>query len=287
MGKLLDPHGPLDITIAIPARNEERNLVDCLLAIGVNFARRVVVIDSSSTDATIAVATANGAEVIPFNWNGHFPKKRNWFLRHHRPSTAWVLFLDADEILTPAVKAEIATVLPNCTEQGFLLTYTNYFLGRRLRGGYPLRKLALFRGGEVEYERIEEDHWSSCDMEVHEHPIVTGSVGVIRSRIDHRDLRGIDSYMRKHNEYAAWEAQRLFSHRHHLHSDIRWKAHQRLKYRLIASPWGGLAFFLGSFLLMGGWRDGSTGFAFCLLKAGYFTQIACRLQELEQQNSMH
>ncbi len=170
-----------------------------------------------------------------------------------------------------------------CTpHQGFLLSYTNYFLGRRLRGGYPLRKLALFRVGQVEYERIEEDHWSNCDMEVHEHPIVSGSVGLIRSRIDHRDLRGIDSYMAKHNQYAAWEAHRLFSHRHHSRSAASWKPHQRLKYRLITSPWGGLAFFLGSFFLMGGWRDGSTGFAFCLLKAGYFTQIACRLRELEQ-----
>ena len=109
-------------------------------------------------------------------------------------------------------------------------------------------------------------------------------MGLIRSRIDHRDLRGIDSYVRKHNEYAAWEAQRLFSHRHSRQTSVAWKPHQRLKYRLITSPWGGLAFFLGSFFGMGGWRDGSIGFAFCLLKAGYFTQIACRLRELEQEN---
>ena len=174
--------------------------------------------------------------------------------------------------------------MPDCSHQGFLLSFTNYFLGRRLKGGYPLRKLALFRVGEVEYERIEEQNWSQCDMEVHEHPILSGSVGLIRSCIDHRDLRGIDSYMRKHNEYAAWEAQRLFNHRHrgdHSNLAVIWKPHQRLKYRLLISPWGGLAFFLGSFLLMGGWRDGSIGFAFCLLKAGYFTQIACRLRELE------
>ena len=134
----------------------------------------------------------------------------------------------------------------------------------------------------MEYERIEEDHWSQCDMEVHEHPLVSGSVGLIRSRIDHRDLRGIDAYMRKHNEYAAWEAHRLFSHRQQSGTTASWKPHQRLKYRLITSPWGGLAFFFGSFFLMGGWRDGGTGFAFCLFKAGYFTQIACRLRELEQ-----
>jgi len=119
-------------------------------------------------------------------------------------------------------------------------------------------------------------------MEVHEHPQLSGTVGLIRSRIDHRDLRGIDSYMAKHNQYAAWEAHRLYSHRHAPSAAASWKPHQRLKYRLITSPWGGLAFFFGSFFLMGGWRDGSTGFAFCLLKAGYFTQIACRLRELEQ-----
>jgi glycosyltransferase involved in cell wall biosynthesis len=277
---------PLSLTIAIPVRNEERNLAICLPAIGADFARKVVVIDSGSTDATAEVARAHGVDLVPFSWIGHFPKKRNWFLRYHRPSTEWVFFLDADEILTPAVKSEIAAALPSSSHQGFLLSYTNYFLGRRLRGGYPLRKLALFRVGPVEYERIEEDHWSQCDMEVHEHPIVTGSVGLIRSRIDHRDLRGIDSYMAKHNQYAAWEAHRLFSHRHHPLTVASWKPHQRLKYRLITSPWGGLAFFLGSFFLMGGWRDGSTGFAFCLLKAGYFTQIACRLRELEQADDL-
>jgi glycosyltransferase involved in cell wall biosynthesis len=272
----------LDLTIAIPVRNEERNLVSCLQAIGSDLARHVVVIDSGSTDATAAVARAHGAELIQFHWDGCFPKKRNWYLRHHPLATTWVLFLDADEILTPAAKREIAAALPGSSHQGFLLSYTNYFLGRRLRGGYPLRKIALFRVGQVEYERIEEEHWSQCDMEVHEHPQLTGTVGLIRSRIDHRDLRGIDSYIAKHNQYAAWEAHRLFSHRHDPHTSANWKPHQRLKYRLITSPWGGLAFFLGSFFLMGGWRDGSVGFAFCLLKAGYFTQIACRLRELEQ-----
>ena len=76
----------LDITIAIPSRNEERNLSVCLQAIGSDFASHVVVIDSASTDATAAVARRHGAEVIEFHWDGHFPKKRNWFLRQHTPS---------------------------------------------------------------------------------------------------------------------------------------------------------------------------------------------------------
>ena len=165
------------------------------------------------------------------------------------------MFLDADEILTPEVKREISAALPYSTHQGFLLSYTNYFLGRRLHGGYPLRKLALFRVGDVEYERIEEDCWSQCDMEVHEHPVVSGSVGLIRSRIDHRDLRGTDSYLRKHNEYAAWEAQRLYHLRQFPHSQSTWKFHQRLKYSLISSPWGVGLSSLEVFLL---WVVGET-----------------------------
>jgi glycosyltransferase involved in cell wall biosynthesis len=64
----------LDLTIAIPVRNEERNLAVCLPAIGIDFARRVVVIDSGSTDATAALARAHGAELIQFLWDGRFPK---------------------------------------------------------------------------------------------------------------------------------------------------------------------------------------------------------------------
>jgi glycosyltransferase involved in cell wall biosynthesis len=274
------------LTIAIPVRNEERNLNICLRAIGDDFARHVVVIDSGSTDATADVARAHNADLIQFQWNGQFPKKRNWFLRNHTPSTPWVLFLDADEIISSAVKAEIAKALPDSPHQAYLLTYTNYFLGRRLSGGYPLRKPALFRVGQVEYERIEEDHWSHCDMEVHEHPILSGTVGLIRSRIDHRDLRGIDSYVSKHNQYAAWEAHRLFAFRSDPSQSLLWTPQQRFKYRLLTSPWGGLVFFLGSFFALGGWRDGSTGFAFSLLKAAYFVQIACRLRELEQAKSL-
>jgi glycosyltransferase involved in cell wall biosynthesis len=86
---------PLDLTIAIPVRNEERNLPDCLRAIGLGLAIKVVVIDSGSTDKTVEIAHSLGAEVLNFEWNGRFPKKRNWFLRNYAFTTKWVFFLDA------------------------------------------------------------------------------------------------------------------------------------------------------------------------------------------------
>lgn len=272
----------LDLTIAIPVKNEEKNLPGCIQAIGSGLATKIVVIDSSSTDSTAEIAKNAGAEYINFEWNGKFPKKRNWFLRNHKPETKWVLFLDADEFLTEQFKAELAKTLQDQQQfEGFWLNYNIYFLGKPLKGGYPLKKLALFKTGSGEYERIDEDKWSAMDMEIHEHPILKGRVGKIKARIDHRDLRGIDSYMQKHNEYAAWEAARYAKMRH---SPAEWRNYtwkQKIKYRLMRTIWLAPVFFFGSFFLMGGFRDGKRGFVFAILKMSYFSQIYSRIKEMD------
>jgi glycosyltransferase involved in cell wall biosynthesis len=270
----------LDLTIAIPVKNEERNLPTCLEAIGAGFAKRVVVLDSGSTDATNEIARRHGAEVLDFEWDGRFPKKRNWFLRTHPPQTAWVLFLDADEILTPEFKEEAGRILMSTAHSGFWLHYSIHFLGRKLQGGYPLDKLALFRVGAGEYERIDENRWSNLDMEVHEHPVIRGTVGSIRARIDHRDDRGVSHWVAKHNEYSSWEAARFLRSAGDDTVRRAWTLKQKIKYRLMPTPVFGLAFFFGSFFLMGGWRDGFTGLSFAILKMSYFTQVGCKLKEL-------
>src|SRR6186997_1348190 len=98
---------PLDLTIAIPVKNEQTNLPGCLNAIGINLAKKIVLIDSGSTDKTREISKSHGVEVINFAWDGKFPKKRNWYLRHHAPPTKWILFLDADEYLTDDFKKEL------------------------------------------------------------------------------------------------------------------------------------------------------------------------------------
>jgi len=269
----------LDLTIAIPVRNEAENLPGCLAAIGDDLARQVVVIDSGSTDRTPEIALQYGAKVIDFAWNGQFPKKRNWFLRNHTPQTKWVLFIDADEYLTDDFKSELRNTLDRGDKAGYWLSYTIYFMGRRLRGGYPLRKLALFQVGAGEYERIDEDQWSRLDMEVHEHPILPPDTGVIQSKIDHQDFRGVSHYVAKHNEYASWEAARFLEAVGDLRLTAQWTWKQRLKYRLMRSPLLGPAYFCGSFFLMGGFLDGARGLAFAILKSAYFTQVYCKIQE--------
>jgi glycosyltransferase involved in cell wall biosynthesis len=268
----------LDLTIAIPVKNEELNLPQCLRAIGKDLAKHVVVLDSGSTDRTKEVAAGFGAEVIDFVWNGKFPKKRNWYLRNHELSTKWVLFLDADEYLTPEFKSDLRTTLATGDKSGYWLNYTVYFLGKELKGGYPLRKLALFQVNCGEYEQIDEEHWSKLDMEVHEHPVIQGEVGLIKSKIDHQDFRGTSNFIIKHNEYASWEAARFLKARVSKQSD-HWTLKQKLKYRLMRSVFMIPAFFFGSYILYRGFRDGARGFAHAVLRMSYYTQVYCKIQE--------
>lgn len=270
----------LDLTIAIPVRNEEKNLPGCLEAIGKDLARDIVIIDSGSTDNTKEIAVQFGATVIDFAWDGKFPKKRNWYLRNHTPTTKWVLFLDADEYLTAGFRKELRQTLQNDNgKAGYWLHYTIYFLGKKLKGGYPLDKLALFRVNAGEYERIDEEQWSRLDMEVHEHPVLNGETGSIKSKIDHQDFRGVSHYVAKHSEYADWEAARFLKAAGDASISGSWTWKQKIKYGLMRTPLIGPAFFFGSFFLMGGFRDGARGFAFAILKMAYFTQVYCKIRE--------
>lgn len=270
----------LDLTIAIPVKNEEKNLLGCIKAIGENFAKHIVIIDSGSTDSTLEIAKSQEVAISHFNWDGKFPKKRNWFLRNYSLTTKWVLFLDADEYLTSEFKEELRTKLKT-NKEGFWLNYTIYFMGKKLKGGYPLNKLALFQLGAGEYERIDEDKWSNLDMEIHEHPILKGDIGYIKSKIDHRDFRGVSHYMSKHNEYASWEAFRYIKTINNKVAKSEWTWKQKIKYKLMESAVIGPIYFFGSFVFYGGWKDGATGFVFAILKMSYFTQIYCKIKELK------
>ena len=272
-------HQPLDLTIAIPIKNEEKNLDRCIQSIGTDFAKHIEIIDSNSTDQSLKIAEANGITIINFDWNGSFPKKRNWYLRNHLPKTKWVLFLDADECLTESFKSEVRARLNLENKSGYWLNYSIYFMGKQLKGGYPLLKLALFQTASGEYEKIDEARWSKLDMEIHEHPILTGETGKIKSKIDHRDFRGVGHYVSKHIEYADWEAGRYLKLLSDVEAVRNWTWKQQLKYKLMGSIWLGPFYFLGSFFLMGGFKDGSRGFAFAILKMSYFCQVYCKIIE--------
>lgn len=269
----------LDVTVVIPVKNEAVNLPQCLARL--TAFEHIVVVDSGSTDATCASARDAGAEVLNFNWNGQFPKKRNWVLRHYAFQTEWVLFLDADEFISEAFVRELESSLADTPHDGFWLQYERWFLGAQLKHGDEFTKLALFRVGAGEYERIEEDQWSHLDMEIHEHPVLTGSIGSIHAPIEHNEYRGLHHYIAKHNEYASWEAARYLQLIQQPNG-AAWQAlteRQQKKYSYLAKWWAAPVYFLRAYFLKGGFLDGAVGFHFAAMKSYYFYQIRLKIRE--------
>ena len=274
----------LPVTVVVPVKNEERNLARCLSSLD-RFAE-VIVVDSGSTDRTGEIARGAGASVIPFEWNGRYPKKRNWFLLNHQPNSPWVLFLDADEAANPQFCDEVSRAVADDGIQGYWLNYTNHFLGRRLRYGVPQRKLALFRVGKALYERVEEVSWSKLDMEVHEHPVVEGRIGEILTPLEHNDDRGIGSFIDRHRDYAAWEARRALLLEDEDSGQQKGRTQrQRIKYGYIERWWYPWGYFFYAYVVRLGFLDGAAGFHYAFYKAWYFLTVRLMIRELRRSTS--
>ena len=270
----------MSLTIVIPVKNESKNLPMCLAAL--DGIENIVILDSSSTDDTVEIAKAAGAQVLQFEWDGHYPKKRNWYLINHAPQTDWVMFLDADEVLSPEFLAELKPALANEAMAGYWLHYTNYFLGKELKHGVVQRKLALFRVGSGLYEKIDEAGWSLLDMEIHEHPVIDGAIGEISARIDHRDFRGLARFLDRHVDYARWETKRLA--RLGPKESTDWAAltkRQSFKYSHLPKWWFAPVYFLNTYILKRGFLDGAAGFHYAYYKAWYFHSIRLMIKTTE------
>lgn len=267
----------LPVTVAVPVKNEEANLARCLERLG-RFAE-IVVIDSGSTDRTCEIAAEYGARVIDFEWDGKYPKKRNWFLMNDPPQQEWVLFLDADEFVDEAFCDALAAALAKNEKDGYWLSYDNYFLGKPLRHGDEQRKLALFRVGKALYEKIDEDGWSQLDMEIHEHPIVEGEVGEIAAPIEHRDYKNLGKFIEKHRDYALWEARRFAKLAGDEAAWAKLTSRQRFKYRHVTKWWFSWFYFAAVYFGKRGILDGSAGFHYALYKAWYFQTIRLMIRE--------
>ena len=278
---------PIAVTVVIPTRNEARHLARCLEA--VRRFSEVYVVDSQSTDSTVEIARAFGAEVVQFHYHGGWPKKRQWALDSLPFENDWVLLLDADEVLTLDLADEIGEAIRDPNLIGYRVFLRINFLGRELRfGGNGFWKLSLFRRGKGHFEcRLRDQDRSMSDIEVHEHVIVDGPVSKLRRALPHHNVESLDRYLIKHNEYSNWEARVLLQgteQRDELPPKFFGSQAQRrrwLKKRFFGLPGSPLFFFLYKYILRLGFLDGVPGLIYCALQSTHFFHIKAKMYELE------
>lgn len=259
----------LDITAIIPTKDSHNNLKKCLSRL-INFSQ-ILVVDSYFNEENYKISLSHKAEYHVFNWNGIYPKKRNWTLENIQIKNKWVLFLDDDEFITNDFYNELKSKVGNDKIKGYWLKYNYYYNNKKLNFGIVPKKLALFQHKYGRYEKLNEDKWSRLDMEVHEQPIVAGNLSEFKKKIDHIDNLTYTSLLEKHYDYAKFEAKKL--------KNINFKnlknytLRQRIKYSLIKYRYFASFYFLLNYIFFLSFLDGKSGLEYSLIKFKYFRKI--------------
>ena len=274
----------LPISVIIPVRNEARNLPRCLESLrGVG---EVYVVDSNSSDETAAIARSFDATVVQFTYRGGWPKKRQWAMDTLPITYDWILLLDADEALTPQLAEEMSQAIQDPNFGGYYIALQMFFLGRTLRySDAGFYKLSLFRRGKGRFEcRLKDQDNSMCDMEVHEHVIVDGNIGMLSNTLLHHNCDSLSRYIQKHDNYSNWEASVwLDGNPTELPPSLFATQAQRrrwLRKKLFAVPGSPVLFFLYKYFLRLGFLDGRPGLIYCVLQGIQFFHIKAKIYEL-------
>jgi glycosyltransferase involved in cell wall biosynthesis len=236
----------MTLSIAIIARDEERHIGGCLASAAGLADETLVLLDERTRDNTAAVAVAGGAIVLREPWRG-FPAQRNRALELCRGD--WVLFLDADERLTPELAAELRSVTASDDPRaGYWIPRRNLFFGHAMRGGgwYPDHQLRLLRRGAARYDERRL---------VHELVRLDGEQGRLAGHLRHLNIEGLGELWAKQSAYALAEARTL----HAEGRRARWR-------NFVGAP---AREFWRRYVALGGWRDGAVGLLLCATLAWF------------------
>ena len=274
-----------NIEVIIPVKNEEINLPFALASVQ-EWADRVWVIDSESTDKTCEIAKDSGAELVVKPWLG-YAKQKNWALDTLDLKADWIFFLDADEAILPELRDELLAIaskdVDKVNESAFNINRYFIFLGKRIRhcGYYPSWNVRFFKRGKARYE----------EREVHEHMVVDGETSYLKGHMEHYDRRGLELYMAKHNHYSTLEAieilQQATTKDETIDAKLFGSAQQRRRwikrhiYPRLPARW--LFRFFWMYLLRLGFLDGINGLRFCLFISSYELLISLKTVELQQE----
>jgi len=270
------------VSLVVPCKNEEANIERCLDS--VPWVGEAFVVDSQSSDRTVEIAEELGAQAVQFDYQGGWPKKKNWALENLPFSNDWVLILDADECLPAEAEDEIRKIVenPDQPNAGYWINRRYFFMGRPLKHAYfPNWNLRLFKHRIGRYEKITENDTDSGDHEIHEHVVVEGTTGKMNAIMDHHAFPTIESFVEKHNRYSNWEAvveSTCKDDPHSLQNDqVKGKRRLRRIFRML--PFRPTLRFLYVYIWQKGFLDGWPGYVFARLHGQYEFLSVIKAQE--------
>jgi len=270
--------GKTPLSVIILTKDERPNIQACLECL--TWADDVILVDSLSTDDTPAVARSVRSDLRIFqNPFENFGAQRNWALDHTQPKHDWILFVDADERITPKCALAIQKTIRSPGETiGFYLCARNMFMGRWMKhcGMFPSWQLRLLKKGHVRY--VKEGHGQK--------EVMDGPHGFITAPYDHFGFsKGIEEWTARHEKYAAEEVGllRTFSNEPLCWGDVVGQdpvKRRRFFKRLLARAPGVRPYlrFAYMYFLRAGFLDGIPGFVYCRLYFGHEYRIAIKLR---------
>lgn len=234
------------LTAIVLTYNEAEHIAACLETL--SFADERVVFDSYSKDATVEIARANRARVIRHTFE-NFAAQRNAALEAIAPTTDWVLFVDADERVSPELAEEIrlAVAQPD-VYVAYRIPRHNYLFGKLTRGAgwYPDYQTRLLKSGSAAYDPAHI---------VHEVVAVRGATGTLTHPFIHHNYRDVAQFNAKQRKYLALDAQGLYE------KGIKPKRYSPLTQALRHFKW--------RFVELRGYQDGWHGLRLSLMMAAY------------------
>ena len=254
------------LSIGIIAGNEEKMIGECLKSC--SWADQIILVAANSTDQTVAIAK----DIIPKikiyktddQYNKNFAKWRN--IVYKNTTTPWLLYIDADERITPALKNEIINTLklPNALPY-YVIPRANHFLGQRVKHGgtYPDYVKRLY----------QMPYFKGYTGYLHEEPLVKGGHGYLKSDLLHFTHRDLSSMLFKSLIWTDSSAQVLFESGH---PPIVW-------WRIIRMM---LTKFWQRLIVQQMWRDGTVGWISSIFESFDTFMIYSRLWEIQQKNKI-
>ena len=269
----------LGITVIILTFNSDATLRRVVRSCH-GLAKRILIVDSFSSDLTLEIAKAESCEIIQHAFE-NYSLQRNWAQEYAQLKPQdWVLHLDSDEVLTPELATEIQRVMQDRSSEvsGYLIRRLSFFLGHPIRFGHinPSWHLRLFRAnsGQCE-ERLYDQHFIS-----------SGSTQRLRGVIHDLQLVSIESWTTSHNRWSTAEALQIsrdfiIKNSKVLESktlDARLDGDIRMKKRWMKNNFyyrcplflRSAAFFMYSYFLRLGFLDGRAGLIYHVLQAFWF-----------------